>query len=315
MQASTHKESRSGRFFKQLKRDYRRHGVLYLLMIPPLIYLIVFQYVPIYGVVMAFQDFSFRRGYFGSNWVGLEHFRWLVSNPAFRDAFWNTVVINFMRIVFGFPAPIILALLINEVRHTVFKRSVQTLSYLPYFISWVVLSGIFIDILARDYGALNNFLSLLSLPRVDFLQDPDVFRWTLVFTDIWQTVGWGSIIYLATIASIDPTLYEAAEVDGASRLQRILHITLPSLASTMAILFLLSVGNILVVGFDQVFNLYNPLVYETGDIIQTYIVRSLSLSPNFSRLAAAGLIQTVIGLALLVIANRAVRALGKEGLY
>lgn len=278
-------------------------------------YLIIFQFIPIYGVIIAFQDFSFRKGYFGSDWVGLEHFRWLFSNPAFLDAFWNTFIINTLRIVFGFPAPIILALLINEVRHTAFKRSVQTLSYLPYFISWVVLSGIFVDLLARDYGSVNNFLAFVSLPRVDFLQNPDVFRWTLVFTDIWQTVGWGSIIYLATIASINPTLYEAAEVDGASRWQRIIHITLPSMASTMAIIFLLNVGTILVVGFDQVFNLYNPLVYETGDIIQTYIVRSFSVSPNFSRLTAAGFVQSAIGLVLLVIANRAVRAFGKEGLY
>jgi len=279
------------------------------------LYLIIFQFIPIYGVIIAFQDFSFRKGYFGSDWVGLEHFRWLFSNPAFLDAFWNTFIINTLRIVFGFPAPIILALLINEVRHTAFKRSVQTLSYLPYFISWVVLSGIFVDLLARDYGSVNNFLAFVSLPRVDFLQNPDVFRWTLVFTDIWQTVGWGSIIYLATIASINPTLYEAAEVDGASRWQRIIHITLPSMASTMAIIFLLNVGTILVVGFDQVFNLYNPLVYETGDIIQTYIVRSFSVSPNFSRLTAAGFVQSAIGLVLLVIANRAVRAFGKEGLY
>ena len=285
-------------------------------MIPPLIYLIVFQYVPIYGVIMAFQDFSFRRGYFGSDWVGLEHFRWLVSNPAFRDAFWNTVVINFMRIVFGFPAPIILALLINEVRHTVFKRSVQTLSYLPYFI---FLGGFCRVSLSTSWHAITarstTFCPCSACPASIFCKTRMSFAGRLFLPISGRPWGWGSIIYLATIASIDPTLYEAAEVDGATRLQRILHITLPSLASTMAILFLLSVGNILIVGFDQVFNLYNPLVYETGDIIQTYIVRSLSISPNFSRLTAAGLIQTVIGLALLVIANRAVRALGKEGLY
>jgi len=307
---------RSSSYLRKALRDIRMNKMLYLLIVPPLVYLIVFHYVPMYGVIISFQDFSFRKGYFGSDWVGFEHFQWLIENPTFRRAFFNTFKINLLRILVGFPCPIILALLINEVRVTVFKRTVQTVSYLPFFISWVVLAGIFNDLLSRDFGAVNNIFASFGLPRIDFLQDPTVFPFTLVITEIWRTVGWGSIFYLATIATISPTLYEAAQVDGANRLQKILHVTLPALRSTMVVLLLLSIGNVLRVGFDQVFNLYNPLVYETGDIIQTYIVRSFSEFPRFSRLAAAGLIQSLLGLVMLLAANEAVRRLRDgEGLY
>lgn len=297
-------------------RDIRMNKLLYLLILPPVLYVIVFHFIPMYGVIMSFQDFSFRKGYFGSDWVGLKHFVWLLENPSFRQAFVNTITINLLRILVGFPMPIILALLINEVRHHYFKRTVQTLSYLPYFISWVILAGIFNDLLARDYGAVNSFLASIGLPRIDFLQDPHVFPWTLVISEIWRTVGWGSIIYLATIATISSTLYEAAEVDGATRLQQILHITLPTLRPTMVVILIINIGNILRVGFDQVYNLYNPLVYETGDIIQTYIVRSFSINPNFSRLAAAGLLESTLGMILLLTANHVIRKMRNgEGLY
>ena len=303
-------------FIRKAARDIRMNKVLYLLVIPPLLYLFIFHYVPMYGVVISFQDFSFKDGYFGSEWVGLEHFQWLFDNPAFVRAFVNTFKINALRIIIGFPAPIILALLINEVRLTFFKRTVQTLSYLPFFISWVVLAGIAVDLLAYDHGAVNTLLASFGLPRVEWLQDPNVFPFTLVLTEIWRTVGWGSIFYLATIATISPTLYEAAQVDGASRLQRVLYITLPSLRPTMIILLLLSIGNILRVGFDQVFNLYNPLVYETGDIIQTYIVRAFAEYPRFSRLAAAGLVQSLLGLLMLLGANEIVKRMRDgEGIY
>jgi putative aldouronate transport system permease protein len=303
-------------YLRKAARDLRMHKGLYLLLIPPLIYVIVFHYLPMVGVTMSFQDFSFRKGFFGSDWVGFKHFKWLLENPAFLNAFLNTLKINLLRILLGFPAPILLAILINEIRLTYFKRTVQTLSYLPYFISWVVLAGIFNDLLARDYGAVNQLLAALGLPRINFLQDPRIFPVTLVVTEIWRTVGWGSIIYLATIATINPTLYEAAEVDGASRIARIRYITIPSLYPAMIVVFLLSVGNVLRVGFDQVFNLYNPLVYETGDIIQTYIVRSFANNPNFSRLAAAGFLQSFLGFILLLVANAIVKRLrGGEGLF
>ncbi len=292
-----------------------RNKFLYLMILPGLGWLILFQYVPIYGITMAFQDFSFRRGYFGSEWVGLKHFVWLFENPGFMRAFANTWIINLMRTAFGFPAPIILALLLNEVRHSGFKRTVQTVSYLPHFISWVVLAGLFNALLSFDTGVVNNLLDAIGLPRVDFLQNNTFFRPTLVLTDIWKEVGWGTIIYLAAIAAINPELYESAHVDGATRFQRIRYITLPGIAPTMIVLFILGLGRVLILGFDQVYNLYNPLVYETGDIIQTFIVRNLSTNPNFSRLAAAGLIQSVIGMVLLFGSNRIVRASGREGIY
>ena len=310
------RQSFVARYFSKALRDIRMNKMLYLLIIPPLAYLIIFHYIPMYGVIISFQDFSFKKGYFGSEWVGLKHFQWLLDNPAFQRAFLNTFKINFLRIAIGFPAPIILALLINEVRLMLFKRTIQTLSYLPYFISWVVLAGIFNDLLSRDFGAVNNFFAIFGLPRIDYLQDPAIFPFTLVITEVWRTVGWGSIFYLATIATISPTLYEAAEVDGANRLQRILFVTLPALRPTMVILLLLSIGNVLRVGFDQVFNLYNPLVYETGDIIQTYIVRSFSEFPRFSRLAAAGFMQSLLGLLMLLLANESVKRLQDgEGIY
>jgi putative aldouronate transport system permease protein len=316
MQTGTQQRRARAAFMNKALRDIRMNKGLYLLMIVPLAYLILFHYVPMYGVLMSFQDFSFRKGYWGSEWVGLKHFTWLLDNPAFMTAFFNTLQINLMRILFGFPVPILLAIAINEIRLMPYKRVVQTLSYLPYFISWVVLAGIFNDLLARDYGAVNHVLAFLGLPRVDFLQSPTVFPLTLVITEIWRTVGWGSIIYLATIATISPTLYEAAEVDGASRIQRIRYITIPSLYPAMVVVFLLSVGNVLRIGFDQVFNLYNPLVYESGDIIQTYIVRSFANNPDFSRLAAAGFMQSFLGLALLLTANMVVKRLrGGEGLF
>jgi len=303
------------RFFHKAAYDIRMNKGLYLLMIPPLVYLVLFHYVPMYGLLISFQDFSFRKGYFGSDWVGLEHFKWLLENPAFLNAFFNTFQINLLRIALGFPAPIILAILINEIRLTTYKRTVQTLSYLPYFISWVVLAGIFNDLLARDYGAVNHFLALLGLPRIDFLQDAGVFPVTLIVSEVWRTIGWGSIIYLAMIATISPTLYEAAEVDGASRLQKIWYITIPGLYPAMVVVFL-SIGNVLRIGFDQVFNLYNPLVYETGDIIQTYIVRSFASNPDFSRLTAAGFLQSFLGVILLVLANEFVKRMrGGEGLF
>lgn len=303
-------------YLHKAARDIRMNKGLYLLLIPPLCYVLLFQYVPMYGVIISFQDFSFRRGYLGSDWVGLEHFRWLAENPNFVRAFYNTLQINFIRIVLGFPAPILLALAINEVRVLFYKRTIQTLSYLPFFISWVVLAGVFNDILARDYGALNNFLAAIGLSRIDFLQDQNVFPMTLVISEIWRTVGWGSIIYLATISTISPTLYEAAEMDGASRLQQMRYITLPALYPVMVVILLLNIGNVLRVGFDQVFNLYNPLVYETGDIIQTYIVRSFEQTPNFSRLAAAGFVQSALGVVFLWVANETVKHFRDgEGLF
>jgi putative aldouronate transport system permease protein len=292
-----------------------KHRGMYLLVLLPILWIAIFRYWPLYGVTMAFQQFTFRQGYFGSPWVGLEHFIDLFENRVFMRAFWNTWIINAMRIVFGFPAPIILALLINEIPRRGFQRTVQTVTYLPHFIGWVVLAGIFRSILAKDTGVLNNLFEVIGLMRVDFLQSNTTFRGVLVATEIWREVGFQTIIYFAAIAAINPELYESAAVDGAGRFRRIWHITIPGIASTMIVLLILRLGNLLTVGFDQVYNMYNPLVYDTGDIIQTYILRMIQENPHWSRLAAAGLIRSVIGLVLLLVANRVVRFFGREGIY
>ncbi len=292
-----------------------KHRGMYLLILLPLVWLAIFRYWPLYGVTMAFQDFNFRDGYFGSDWVGLKHFIFLFQRSTFMRAFWNTWIINGLRIVFGFPAPIILALLLNEVRSNGYKRLVQTVTYLPHFIGWVILAGIFRSLLARDYGVINNLFEAIGLTRIDFLQSNATFRGVLVVTDIWRNVGYGTIIYLAAIAAINPELYESAIVDGAGRWRRMFAITLPGMVSTMIVLLILRMGYLLTVGFDQVYNLYNPLVYETGDIMQTYILRALQENPRWSQMAAAGFIRAIIGLVLLLGANRLVRLFGREGIY
>ncbi len=293
----------------------RRNIYMYIIILVPLVWLFIFRYVPIYGITMAFQDFTFKKGYFRSPWVGLEHFKWLFTRSQFMDAFYNTWVINGLRIVVGFPIPIIMAILINEIRNRAYKRIVQTITYLPHFISWVVLAGIFNSLLARDSGSVNHLLAAIGFQRIDFLQSNDTFRGVIIFTDIWKEFGWGTIIYLAAISGINPELYESAIVDGANRLQQVLFITVPSLVSTMVVVLILRLGSILSIGFEQIFNLYNPLVYETGDIIQTYVMRMLQENPHFSRLAAAGLVQSVIGMVLMLVANRLVRMTGREGIY
>ncbi len=292
-----------------------KHRYMYLLIVLPLVWLILFRYLPLYGVIIAFQDFSIRKGYFGSEWVGLKHFVYLFNQKGFVSAFWNTWIINSIRIAIGFPIPIVMTLLINEVRHLPYRRAIQTITYLPHFISWVVLAGIFNSLLALDTGVVNYLLASVRIPKVDFLQSNSTFRGVIVLTDIWKEFGWGTIIYLSTIASINPELYEAAWVDGAGRWRQMWYITLPSLVSTMIIVLILRLGYILMVGFEQIFNLYSPLVYETGDIIQTYIVRMLRLRPHFSRLAAAGFVQSIVGLILLLAANRLVKFFGREGIY
>jgi putative aldouronate transport system permease protein len=299
-----------------LAASLKRDRYLYLLIVPALIWLLIFKYLPIYGITMAFQDFTLRKGYLGSPFAGYKHFLWLFNRESFMDAFWNTWITNILRIAVGFPAPLLLALLLNEVKSLRFKQAVQTLSYLPHFISWVVLAGIFNALLAKDSGAVNGLMAVIGLPRQDFLQSNQWFRWILVFTDVWKEVGWGTIIYLAAISAINPELYESALVDGAGRWRQMVSITLPLLASTMIVLLILRLGSVLNVGFEQVYNLYNPLVYETGDIIDTWVVRSLqSGSADFSRLAAAGLVKNLIGMVLLLAANRAVRLFGREGIY
>lgn len=280
-----------------------RYRYVYLLILPAIVFFIIYHYIPIYGITIAFKRYNAVKGILGSPWAGLTHFTRMFSTPEFFRVFRNTLVISLGKLIFAFPAPIIFALVINEIRHIRTKRVVQTISYLPHFMSWVVAAGIFREFLGLR-GPLNAFLGLFGADPHLFLTDQQLFVPILIVTEIWHNVGWGSIIYLSAITSIDPQLYEAAEIDGAGRISRILHITLPSIVPAIVILFLLRVGHIMNAGFDQVFNLYNPLVYKVGDIIDTYVYRVGLGNLDFSYATAIGIFKNVLGLILLVVVNR-----------
>lgn len=287
-----------------LAKKVRKYGYCYLLLLPAVLFFLAFHYAPMYGVTLAFKDFAIRRGIMGSPWVGLKHFERLFGSVVFYEVFFNTVVISCMRLLFGFPAPILFALMLNEVTHNRFKKLTQTISYLPHFISWVVMAGIITEMLSPTRGAVNYLITLFGGKPVHFLADPAWFRPILILTGIWKDVGYGSIIYLAAIAGISVEQYESATIDGASRLRIIRHIILPSILPTVSTMFILQLGGILNAGFDQVFNLYNPLVYSTGDIIDTYVYRvGLSGDMQYSYSTAVGLFKNVVGFVMVVLAN------------
>lgn len=278
----------------------------YILLLPALIYFVLFHYKPMYGLLIAFKDYKILKGIIGSPWIGFENFERLFISPIFHRVLKNTIIISVLRIVFGFPAPIIFALILNEIYHVRFKKVVQTISYLPHFISWVVLGGIFKEILSPTRGAVNFVLRFLGGESIFFLTRPEWFRPILISTGVWQSIGWGSIIYLAAISSIDAQLYEAAIIDGANRFQQIRRITLPSITHVITILFILGLASVLNAGFDQIFNLYNPMVYATGDIIDTYVYRIGLINAQYSFSTAVSLFKNLIGLILVLAVNAVV---------
>lgn len=296
-------------------RALARDKYLYAMLIPVVAWYLVFCYTPMYGIFMSFQKFSYAKGFMRSPFIGLDNFVALFGDASFLTAIRNTFIINSLRILFGFPAPILFAILLNEIRHPAFKKAVQTATYIPHFISWVVMAGILNSLLTKDSGAITSLLAALGVERTEFLMDNRYFRTILIVTDVWKELGWNTIIYLAAISSIDPTLYEAAIVDGAGRARLALKITLPCLRSTIVITGLLMVGNIFSMGFDQVFNLYNGAVFETADIVDTYIVRNLQMNPDFGLLSAAGAVKSVICFATLLLADKLVASAGQEGLF
>lgn len=293
----------------------RKYWDLYLIMLPGIAYFIIFKYLPMGGIIVAFQDFSAFAGIRGSEWVGLEHFKNMFMDDEFYTVFRNTLLISLYKLLWGFPGPIILALMLNEVRHMLYKRSIQTLVYLPHFLSWVIIGGILINVLSPSSGIINQVLTMLGFEPIFFLGNPDWFRTVLVASDIWKEVGWGAIIYLAALSSIDPQVYEAAVVDGAGKWKQLIHITLPSLSGTIVILFVLRLGSVLDVGFEQIFVLYNPLVYHVADVIETYVYRTGITQGEFSFTTAVGLFKSVISFILVVAANQAAKKMGHEGLW
>lgn len=296
-------------------KKYRLH---YYLLLPGVAFFLVFHYVPLYGIVIAFKDvtpFDGIQGIFSSEWVGLKHFRNFVDSYYFWNIMENTILISTYRLLFGFPAPIVLALLMNEIGSALFKRAVQTISYLPHFISMVVVAGLLTTLLTTDGGLVNALLQKLGLESIFFLGDQSYFRSVLVASGIWKEVGWGTIIYLAAITGIDPQLYEAARVDGAGRMRQMLHITLPGMMFIIVLMFIFAVGGLLNAGFEQIILLYSPPVYEVSDIIDTYVYRKGLEGNQYSFAAAVGLFKSVLSLTLLLGANLLAKKLGQQGIW
>lgn len=301
------KKSRIAYFYKNWQ--------LYFLLAPGVLFFLLFKYVPITGSVIAFQDYNIYKGITGSEFVGFKHFSNLFTYPEFSTIFINTVLISVYQLLFGFPAPIILALLLNEVRKMWFKRTVQTIVYLPHFLSWVIVGGLVINVLSPNYGIVNDLLEQLGFNRIFFMQQPEYFRSIVVASGIWKEVGWNAIIYLAALASINPEMYEAADVDGAGRLRKIVSITLPSLLPTIMILFLLRIGNLLELGFEQIYMLLNPLVAEKGQILDTYIYSIGLLGGQYSYTTAIGIFKSVVGLILILGFNQISKRITGQTLY
>ncbi|MCL6456676.1 MAG: ABC transporter permease subunit [Gorillibacterium sp.] len=285
------KASRTG------KKIFRNTWQFHLMLLPAVLVALIFKYAPMPGIVIAFQDFKPWLGMNRSPWVGLENFQFIFMMHDSKQVIWNTLLISGLKIVFGLIFPVIFALLLNEIRLIGLKRSIQTLVYLPHFMSWVILGGILLDLLSLE-GMLNRLLSALSIDPIMFLGEGNWFRFTVILSDLWKEFGFGAIVFLAALSGINPSLYEAAEIDGAGRMKQTLHITLPSLLPIIVVVFTLSLGNVLNANFDQIYNLINSLVLEQGDIIDTYVYRAFQ-SGQYSLATAVGLFKSVIGFILI----------------
>ncbi len=290
-------------FGYRLKSDMRRNYPLYLLMIPVLAYYIIFCYKPMYGAVIAFKEYSPSLGILGSPWVGFDQFIKFFTAPDFARILKNTLVISITSIVFGFPAPIILALLFNEMRNAKFKSVAQTISYLPHFVSLVVVCGL-IKTFVSQGGIIFQLATALGAKNIGMLSRPECFVPIYVLSGIWQEIGWGSIIYLAALSSIDQELYEAAKIDGAGKWKQTLHVTLPGIAPTIIIMFILRMGSLLSVGYEKIILLYNPLIYETSDVISSYVYRVGLGQQSWSYSSAVGLVNSVVNFGIIMLTNR-----------
>lgn len=295
------------RFYKQLD--------IQLMVLPAIALIFIFHYIPMYGVLMSFQDYNIFNGFLKSEWVGFKHFKMFFDAPEFWTVMRNTIVLSFLKLIIGFPAPIVLALMLNEVRNMVFKRVVQTVSYLPHFISWVIVAGFVMSMLSTDNGSVNIFMLKLNLIEdpLSFLSIPEYFWTILVTTGVWKEIGFSSIIYLAAIAGIDPHLYEAAAMDGASRFKQMFLITLPSVMPVVIIFMILAIGNLLSAGFEDILLLgTNPVLRNVADVIDTYVYRVGIQNSRFSYATAVGLFKAVISVGLLTMANHIARRSGNS---
>lgn len=305
-----HERTAWERFCKDVVRD----KWLYLLLLPGIVFLIIFRYIPIFGNVIAFMDYN---PYDASQnvWVGLKHFQDLLTRPQFLQVFGNTLYISILKMVCGFPIPIILALMMNEMKNLKFKKVAQTLLYLPNFISWVVLAGLIMNMLDPDTGVVTGIINSIAGENIQVLTDTRYFVPMLIVTDIYKGAGWGTIIYFAALSGVDPQLYEAAEIDGARKWKQLLHITLPSITPTIVVMLILSCNNIVNAGFDQIFMLYTATVYSVADIIDTYVYRIGIQRADYSFSTAAGLFKSVIALVMILIVNTVAKKTGNEGIW
>ena len=281
------------------KKNWQKDWQLQLMILPGLLFILIFKYMPLGGITIAFKEFLPGKGIWGSPWVGLENFEYMLALPDTKRVMWNTLFIAAAKILINFPVPIIISILLNEVKNHRFKRSVQTIIYLPYFISWVILAGIIQDLFAKE-GLINQFLGIFGAEPVFFLGNKYAFLGVLIGTDVWKNFGYNTVVYLAAITGIDETLYEAAKIDGANRFQQIWNVTLPGIAPIVVLMMILNLGNVLNAGFEQIFNLYNPLVYETADIIDTFVYRISLVEANYSLGTAVGLLKSVVSFILIV---------------
>ena len=310
---------------KEMKAPYRRQGrllrtwnhnkALWLLFLPCLLYYLIFRYAPMFGLVITFKDYNLFKGIWASDWVGLKYYRMFFENPDFWPLMKNTFLLGLYKLVFGFPAPIILAILLNEVRKAAFKKFVQTVSYLPHFISNVIVASMVIMFLSPTGGLINNLLGTFGIGPINFMNEPGMFRGIYVLTEIWQHIGWETIIYLAALTAIDPQLYEAADMDGASRMRKIWHVTLPGISPAIVITLILNIGKVLEIGFEKVFLMQNPAIYDTADIISTYVYRVGMEQGNFSYGASIDLFMGIISLIFIYSANYISRRVSETSLW
>jgi putative aldouronate transport system permease protein len=317
VQVATASTVTTDRKFKQKPLHVRvwKARWLYLLLLPGLLFYIIFKYIPLMGSIMAFQDYKPHLGVMGSKWVGMKHFDRFFSEPQFWMLMRNTFILAFYNIIFYFPIPIVLALLLNEVRNEKYKRFVQTLTYMPHFLSWVVIVGITYLFLSTDGGLLNDVLQSVGLSKVNFMMSEGWFRPLIVLQNIWREAGWGSIIFLAALAGVHMELYEAAKIEGANRFQQLWHITLPAIRSTIITLLILRLGHFLDLGFEHIFLMLNAMNREVGEVFDTYVYTYGVLQGQFSYSTAVGLFKSLIALVLVVATNYITKKLGEEGIY
>ncbi|WP_046229767.1 ABC transporter permease [Paenibacillus algorifonticola] len=296
-----------GKLLKQraMRRwNFKLAWPLHVMLIPGIVLVLIFSYLPMLGLVMAFQDYKPQLGFLESEWIGLENFKLMFEYPDARQVIWNTLLIAGIKIVAHLIVPFVFALLLNEVRKMLFKRFVQTLVYLPHFLSWVILGGILLDMLSTDGGLVNQLLGVFGIEPIFFLGDGNWFRFTVIVSDVWKDFGFSTIIFLAALAGVNPEYYEAALIDGANRWRQTLSITIPAILPITIVVAILSLGNVLNAGFDQIFNLYNPLVYEKGDIIDTYVYRVGLLGGDFGFGTAVGVFKSLVSFILIIISYR-----------